>query len=145
VPGLAAKPIIDIQVSVPSVEDEAAYVRALETLGVSLRAAEPGHRYFRPGPDRPRVVQIHVCETGSRWEWDHLLFRDYLRTHPDRAEAYARLKEALADAFRNDRIGYTEAKQEFVAETLRAAEVWASDNGWSVEGSAATLRRLGLT
>ena len=59
--GLPAKPIVDVQVSVHDVEDEGAYVPALESLGYPLRMREAGHRYFRPRPGLPRLAQIHVC------------------------------------------------------------------------------------
>jgi GrpB-like predicted nucleotidyltransferase (UPF0157 family) len=132
VPGLAAKPVIDIQVSVPRVEDEVAYRSAIESIGVGLRMREQGHRYFRPPPPFPRVVQVHVCEAGSSWERDHLLFRDYLRAHPERAVAYAALKHRLAPQFGLDRIGYTLAKEPFIRETLELAERWAAGAGWRV-------------
>ncbi|MEN8114246.1 MAG: GrpB family protein [Actinomycetota bacterium] len=97
------------------------YVPAIESTGVLLRAREPGHRYFRPPADQPRVVHIHVCSSGSAWEADHLLFRDYLREHPEARDAYAALKLELADRHRHDRIAYTEAKTAFVESALIAA------------------------
>ena len=65
VPGLAAKPIIDIQISVVDMTDEAAYVDAVAACGVPLRARDELHRYFRPAPGTPRDVHIHVCDRGS--------------------------------------------------------------------------------
>ncbi len=118
VPGLAAKPIIDVQVSVDDVENEDRYVPAIESLGLPLRAREPGHRYFRPPPGTPRVVQVHVCEAGSRWEQQHLIFRDHLRDHPETRDAYATLKTELAGRFRNDRLAYNEAKTGFILDVL---------------------------
>ena len=122
VPGLAAKPIVDIQVAVRDVEDEDSYVPAIESLGLRLRSREPGHRYFRPPPGMSRDVQVHVCQAGGQWERDHLLFRDYLRAHPDRAAAYGALKTDLAARYPEDRIGYNLAKGPFIAETLRLAK-----------------------
>jgi GrpB-like predicted nucleotidyltransferase (UPF0157 family) len=123
VPGLSAKPVIDIQVSVTDVDDEASYRSRIESTRVTLRVRESGHRLFRDdvAAGRPRRVHIHVCARGSAWERDHLLFRDYLRAHNERRDAYARLKEDLAARFRNDRVGYTEAKGDFVAQTLALA------------------------
>jgi GrpB-like predicted nucleotidyltransferase (UPF0157 family) len=132
VPGLAAKPIVDIQISVRDVEREAAYVPAIERAGVSLRVREPGHRYFRPAGDRPRDVQIHVCDAGSAWERDHLLFRDYLRVTPAARHAYGRLKLELADRYADDRLAYTDAKSAFILDTLDAANSWAARIGWTV-------------
>ena len=131
VPGIAAKPIIDIQVSVPDLSDEPAYVRAIESIGVELRSRELdlGHVYFR---NTPRTIQVHVCQIGSRWERVHLLFRDYLRAHHDAARDYVSLKRAAADAYRNDRLAYTEAKGPFIESALAKAEIWAADTGWHV-------------
>lgn len=127
--GIAAKPIIDIQVSVPDITDEARYVPAIESVGLTLRMREPdlGHLYFR---NTPRTVQIHVCQIGSKWERDHLLFRDYLRTHPDAARAYEDLKRAAAETYRDDRIAYTEAKGPLIESILGRAEEWANQTGW---------------
>jgi len=130
VPGLAAKPIIDIQVSVPDTEDEATYVPAVERAGARLRARDPGHRYFRPPADRPREVHVHVCESGSEWERNHLLFRDYLRAHPAARDAYAELKRELSQSYPDDRLAYTDAKAAFILDALDAAETWSKGVGW---------------
>ncbi len=134
VPGLLAKPVIDIQVSVsdPDVEDR--YVPTIEGLGVPLRAREPDHRYFRPQPGPPRDVQIHVCRSGSVWERDHLLFRDYLRADPAIRSAYRALKLELAERFRHDRLAYNESKTAFILNAIEAAEEWAAATGWTAEG-----------
>jgi GrpB-like predicted nucleotidyltransferase (UPF0157 family) len=132
VPGLEAKPVVDIQVSVLDVEDEAAYRTAIEGLGLPLRSREPGHRYFRPTPGAPRDVQVHVCDAGGGRERAHLLFRDYLRADPATRTAYGDLKRSLAVRFRHDRVAYNEAKTTFVLDALRSAEEWARRAGWSV-------------
>jgi GrpB-like predicted nucleotidyltransferase (UPF0157 family) len=132
VPGLAAKPIVDIQVSVVDLEDEAAYVPAIEAEGIALRLREEGHRYFRPAGDRPRTVHIHVCGSGSAWERNHLLFRDYLRADAATRDAYAAVKRAAASRYRDDGIAYTEAKTTFVLDALERAEEWAAATGWRI-------------
>ena len=131
VPGLEAKPIVDIQVSVDDVGDEGRYVPAIEALGVSLRLREPGHRYFRPTGDLPRSVHIHVCDAGGEWEREHLLFRDYLRAHPQAREAYAHQKRELAQRYGDDRLAYTEGKTGFILDALDEARVWAERTGWT--------------
>jgi GrpB-like predicted nucleotidyltransferase (UPF0157 family) len=130
VPELAAKPVIDVQVGVPDVEDEAAFVPAIERIGVALRSREIGHRYFRPAGDRPRDVQIHVCPAGSDWERRHLLFRDFLRADAPTRDAYSVLKVELARRYRDDRIAYNEAKTSFILDAMERAERWATDTGW---------------
>ena len=128
-PGLLAKPVIDVQVSVPDVEDEAAYKDAIEKLGFELRWIGRGHRYFRPTAELPRLAQVHVCTVGSEWARVHLSFRDYLRTHPSVANNYAELKQKLAKQYGKDRIAYTDAKGPFIEATLAAAGEWASVGG----------------
>ena len=135
VPGLAAKPIVDIQISVPAIDDEASYVPAIESAGVPLRSRDPQHRYFRPPADEPRVVHIHVCSAGGKWEQDHLLFRDYLRSHPATCEAYGTLKTRLAAEHRNDRLAYTDAKAGFISDIMEEARMWATATGWRVPGA----------
>ena len=132
VPGLAAKPIIDVQVRVLDMTNEAVYAPAIEALGVALRSRDSEHRYFRPAGDRPRDVQIHVCDSGSDWARAHLLFRDYLRTHPDAARAYAAMKRDAAARFPRDRIAYNEAKTNFILDQVEQAERWAEETGWRV-------------
>jgi GrpB-like predicted nucleotidyltransferase (UPF0157 family) len=106
--------VIDLQVSVPDIEDEPAYRPALESLGLVLRAREPGHRFFRPPAGHPRTVHVHVCELGSTWEREHLAFRDELRARPELAAAYAGLKQGLAAAVGADRAAYTDGKSAFI-------------------------------
>jgi GrpB-like predicted nucleotidyltransferase (UPF0157 family) len=140
VPGLAAKPVVDIQVSVPDVADEDSYVPAIESVGFGLRYRNEGlgWRYFRPPPGLPREAQVHVCSAGSESERLHLLFRDYLRAHPAEADAYAAAKRVAAARHPADRIAYTDAKGVFIHPALRRAEAWAGETGWSVETSAST-------
>jgi len=129
VPGLAAKPIVDIQVSMRDLEDEASYVPAIEGLGVGLRSRDKEHRYFRPVAPRPRHVQIHVCQTGSRWEFDHLLFRDFLRAHDHERDVYAVVKMQAARTFRDNRVAYTEGKSPFIKSALARARTWHAEQG----------------
>jgi GrpB-like predicted nucleotidyltransferase (UPF0157 family) len=93
VPGLAAKPIIDVQVSVASFEPLAAFKAPLEGLGYVFRAdnTERTKRYFREPPGAART-HAHVRRGGSFSEQFPLLFREYLRTHPADAAEYASLK-----------------------------------------------------
>ncbi|MFE7405220.1 GrpB family protein [Isoptericola sp. NPDC057559] len=129
VPGLAAKPIVDIDVSVPDVEDEDAYLPALLAAGYLLRVREPGHRLVRT-PDLG--VHVHVCSAGSDWERLHLLFRDRLRHDADDRAAYAALKRELAAREWPSMNHYAEAKGELIAEITARAEAWASATGWRV-------------
>jgi GrpB-like predicted nucleotidyltransferase (UPF0157 family) len=132
VPGLDAKPVVDIQVSVADLLDEHHYVPGCEAAGLMFRLRDDAHRYFRPPFDQPRVVHVHVCAVGSAWERDHLLFRDFLRTHPDACDEYAATKRKAAALWRDDSMGYTETKSDFILPILDAAEQWAQLTGWRV-------------
>jgi GrpB-like predicted nucleotidyltransferase (UPF0157 family) len=126
VPCLTAKPIVDIQVSVSDLNDESLYVSQLECAGVQLRSRDDLHRYFRPYPGQPRDVHIHVCATGSEWEREHLLFRDYLRTHEEARQMYATAKREAVATWADDGFAYTDAKSKVILGLLAAAELWSS-------------------
>jgi GrpB-like predicted nucleotidyltransferase (UPF0157 family) len=131
VTGLAAKPIIDLQLSVTDVEDEADYVPPLEGAGYVLRVREPGHRMLRtPALD----VHVHVCSVGSSWEERHLLFRDWLRHDDGDRRAYADLKRRLARRDWTDMNAYAEAKTSFIEEATARARAWAANAGWALGG-----------
>ena len=131
VPGLAAKPIIDLQISVATFEPLAAYRQPLERLGYAYRAdnRERTKRYFREPPGRRRT-HVHVRRAGSFSEQWALLFRDYLRAYPDAAAEYAAVKRRLALRYRDDRRAYTDAKVPFLWEVIRRADEWAQAQGW---------------
>jgi GrpB-like predicted nucleotidyltransferase (UPF0157 family) len=128
VPGLAAKPIIDVQVSVRDVQQDSLYVTPLEAVGYILRIREPGHRLLRtPASD----VHVHVWPAASGDERRHLLFRDWLRRSRQDREAYEALKRKLAVQDWEDRQHYAEAKGPLIAEIMQRAEAWATATGWS--------------
>jgi GrpB-like predicted nucleotidyltransferase (UPF0157 family) len=128
VTGLAAKPIIDIQITVVDVEQEPSYLTPLVGAGYLLRVREPGHRMFRT-PDLH--VHIHVCAAGSEWERRHLLLRDWLRHSADDREAYAELKTELQRQGWETMNHYAEAKTTLISEMTVRAEEWAASTGWS--------------
>ena len=124
VPGLGAKPIIDLLVGVHSVaEARSCCIESIEALGYAhlpeYRAWLPEQIFFRKGI--PWTHHIHVMEPSHpRWDY-YLLFRDYLRAHPEAVEAYATLKRNLAEAHQDDIAAYRTAKNAFVAATLAKA------------------------
>ncbi|WP_028926429.1 GrpB family protein [Pseudonocardia acaciae] len=132
VPGLMAKPIVDIQVSVPDVEDEPSYLPGLLAVGYRHRVREPGHRMVRT-PERD--VHVHVCDAGGEWEWRHLLLRDWLRREPADRDAYQRLKRELARRDWADMNDYADAKGPLIAEMTDRAEAWARSSGWTPGGA----------
>jgi GrpB-like predicted nucleotidyltransferase (UPF0157 family) len=129
VPGLAAKPIVDIDLTVADPDDEAAYLPDLERAGYVLRVREPGHRMVRTAE---LDVHVHVCAAGSEWERRHLLFRDHLRRHRDDVALYEGVKRELAARAWEDMNDYADAKNDVVAAIMARAETWAAATGWSV-------------
>jgi GrpB-like predicted nucleotidyltransferase (UPF0157 family) len=131
IPGLAAKPIIDIQISVATLEPLDSFRDPLEALGYVFRVdnSERTKRYFREAPGTRRE-HIHVRTAGSWGEQFALLFRDYMRTHPNEAAKYALLKRNLVERYRDERHAYTEAKGPFIWSIMRRATDWSQDVGW---------------
>lgn len=132
VPGLAAKPIVDVQISVAAFEPLDAFRAPLEGLGYVFRADNPERtkRYFRESPGTRRT-HIHVRRAGSFSEQFALLFREFLRAHPDDAERYASLKRRLAQTHPHDGQAYTSAKVPFTWELIAQADGWAQRTGWT--------------
>ncbi|HVB62404.1 MAG TPA: GrpB family protein [Ktedonobacteraceae bacterium] len=133
IPQLAAKPVIDIQISVADFEPLNAFRVPLESLGYVFRAENPEltKRYFREPPGERRA-HIHVRRAGSFSQQLALLFRDYVRAHPDVAAEYAQLKIGLARRYNRpeDREAYTDAKDPFIWQILSQADKWAQQIGW---------------
>jgi GrpB-like predicted nucleotidyltransferase (UPF0157 family) len=121
VPGLAAKPIIDVVLAVADSADEPAYAPPLEAAGYVLRVREPDwfeHRMFK-GPDT--AVNLHVFSWGCP-EINHmLLFRDWLRSHPADRDLYLQTKLALAQKEWKTVQEYADAKTEVIGEILAHA------------------------
>ncbi|HEY3764058.1 MAG TPA: GrpB family protein [Gaiellales bacterium] len=130
VPGLAAKPVIDVDVVVREADDVAVAIERLRALGYVYQGDKgiPGREAFLWPPGAPRH-HLYVVVSGSTPHADHIRFRDLLRRRPDLAHEYALLKRALADSYEKDRVGYTNAKDEFIAEALaQARHVRAGDD-----------------
>ena len=120
VPGLAAKPIIDIDVLLRSSTDLPVVIRKLADLGYEHRGdlGIRGREAFRAKADAI-YHHLYVCPPGNREYERHIAFRNYLRTHAADSTAYALLKRELASRFGNDREGYNQAKSEFVQRILQ--------------------------
>lgn len=132
VPGLDAKPVIDIQVSVEALEPREVFRAPLASLGYVHHPDNPERtkRFFKHGPGM-RQTHLHVRVQGTFDEQLNLLFRDYLRSHPDAAKEYAAVKWGLAEKYRNDREGYVRAKDPTVWSLLRRAHDWSQVTGWA--------------
>ena len=127
VPGLAAKPVIDIQISVASLIPRAPIVESLKTLGYqhSIDPIEPQHEFFSKGYDdnEPGRTNLHVCEVGSGWERRHVAFRDELRRDPEAVVTYAALKRRLVAEHPRDILTYIDGKTEFIRSVEARAPV----------------------
>jgi GrpB-like predicted nucleotidyltransferase (UPF0157 family) len=122
VPGLAAKPVIDILAGVRSLEESRACFGRLGEIGYvyfPYRSQEM-HWFCKPSPNR-RTHHLHLIPTDGERFRDELAFRDYLRAHGDVAAEYGELKRRLAEELANDREAYTEAKGEFIRAVLSRA------------------------
>ncbi len=120
VPGLAAKPILDIDVVVRSPDDVPVAIERLGRLGYRHQGdlGVTGRDAFEAPPAAP-TQHLYVVVEGSRPHRDHLRWRDLLRANPSRlARDYAELKIALAEQYGSDRVGYTNAKTEFIQRAL---------------------------
>jgi GrpB-like predicted nucleotidyltransferase (UPF0157 family) len=120
VPGLAAKPIIDMDVLLVSAADLPLAIARLASVGYQ-HVGELGITGREAFLSPPQVCPHHlyVCQPGNSEYGRHIAFRDYLRTHPQDADAYAGLKRNLAGRFVDNRDAYTEAKSGFVTTILQ--------------------------
>jgi GrpB-like predicted nucleotidyltransferase (UPF0157 family) len=124
IPGIPAKPILDLLAGRSLDHDVAAYVTAFEAAGYQYRGEHgiPGRDYFvLDDAAGRRTHHLHLVEEGGALWRSHLTFRDLLRARPERAAEYAALKQSLADRYPADREAYTEGKAAFVAAMLRLA------------------------
>jgi len=122
VPGLSAKPILDISVGVRRVKDMRMIQGTLEKLGYERpHVGDRRNVLFAKGPDHRRTVYVHVMRyQGATWRND-LRFRDWLRKHPNDRRRYQTLKERLAAIHAMDRAAYTEGKKGFIRNIIRKA------------------------
>ena len=139
VPGLAAKPVIDIQVGVRTLDDSVEIVSAVESLGYEyvpeFEDELPDRRYFMRWADGRRSHQVHLVERSNTVWWDrHVRFRDWLRTHDHDRDCYADLKLNLAATHRNDRRAYTDAKSDFIREVEERSV--SAPAGWDEDGDS---------
>jgi GrpB-like predicted nucleotidyltransferase (UPF0157 family) len=132
IPGLAAKPIIDMLVEVRSLEEtKDRIVPLLEALRYDYfwrptagDDVPPFYAWFiKRNSDGIRTHHIHIVESGFP-QWDRLFFRDYLIEHPELARQYASLKFDLALAYPNDRVAYTNGKTEFITRVTQLAKAY---------------------
>lgn len=129
IPDIPAKPIIDMNIGVESLEIARGMKEKFEKLGYEHRPFMPGHtkkelkwqELYVKGPESKRTHHAHVTVYGNSYWKNDLLFRDYLRKNSVRTKQYAELKKDLADKYADDRGTYTKSKDQFINETLEMA------------------------
>ena len=126
VPGLAAKPIIDMIMEVTNIDKVDSWNDIFRKLGYTSKGENgiAGRRFYIHGIEEKRSYHLHVYETGNQEIIRHLSFRDYMMEHCEEAEAYATLKEELAKQFTYDIERYIEGKDAFVREREQRAIEW---------------------
>jgi GrpB-like predicted nucleotidyltransferase (UPF0157 family) len=144
VPGLGAKDRIDIQITVKSLEpavelalNQVGYTRIKYLTGDHIPPGYAGGEgdwvkwVFEPPTDQ-RPTNVHIRMNGKPNQRYALLFRDYLRAHPDIAEAYYRVKKALAHYYAEDKDAYYDVKDPVFDIIMGGAELWAAGTNWHI-------------
>jgi GrpB-like predicted nucleotidyltransferase (UPF0157 family) len=121
VPGLCAKPVIDILIGIGKFNDGFTFVGPLKNIGYHFKGENgiPFRHYFEKGD--PRTHHIHMVEKDGAFWKEHILFRDYLRSHIGAMQSYADLKRTLAEKYPNNRDAYLESKAEFIQGIIKKA------------------------
>jgi GrpB-like predicted nucleotidyltransferase (UPF0157 family) len=130
IPGINAKPIIDMLVEVRDIEKVDAFDATMSGLGYLPRGefGIAGRRFFIKGDENHRTHHIHMYQTGHPRIAYHLDFRDYLIAHPEEAQAYSRLKEDLARRYPTDIESYMAGKDGLIKELDHKAEAWKENS-----------------
>jgi GrpB-like predicted nucleotidyltransferase (UPF0157 family) len=125
IPGLPAKPIIDLMLGASSLREVETQIAGLARLGYEYlpehEQVMPERRFFAKPVNRPRLFHLHAAVLGETFWNEHLLFRDALCNNPRLAAEYGSMKLRLAAQFGEDRDGYTNAKSSFITSVIRHA------------------------
>jgi GrpB-like predicted nucleotidyltransferase (UPF0157 family) len=130
VPGLPAKPIIDMLLVVENIVDVDRRNDEMMRLGYEAKGEMgiSGRRYFTKGKDEARTHHLHTFESNNPAVEKHVDFRDYLIEHPEEAENYGKLKKELSEKHRNDIESYMAGKDPFIKEILARAVIWRQES-----------------
>ena len=123
IPGIKAKPVIDILVEVEDIEEVDQYNHKMKELGYEVMGEYgiPKRRFFRKGGNN-RTHHIHIFQVGNEEIERHINFKEYLIAHPDKAREYSKLKEKLANKYTYDVENYINGKSDFIKEIDRKAK-----------------------
>ena len=120
IPGISAKPIIDIGMIVPSLQKARRYAAALKKIGYIKKKENRHDRlFFTKGSEKKRTQYLHIGEIGSGYVENMILFRDYLKKNKKAAREYVELKRELVERFADKRYIYTEKKEKFVKSIVK--------------------------
>lgn len=126
VPGLSAKPVIDIAIGVEDFEKARSFIPSLESLGYTyepfLEIDTPQRHFLWKGTPLLHTFHLSMEVPGGRSWTEHIMFRDYLRRHPDEVQRYQDLKRALAAQYVSDMQAYVNHKTNFVVACLEKAK-----------------------
>lgn len=123
IPGIYAKPIIDMSLGIKNFKDAKKLIKPLDTIGYHFYKKFGRQILFAKGPDKKRTHYLHVMKyNGAKWKGD-LLFRDFLIRRPAQAKDYTRLKQRLAKQYPNDRERYTAGKKYFIGKIKKSAKL----------------------
>jgi GrpB-like predicted nucleotidyltransferase (UPF0157 family) len=126
VPGLISKPIIDIAIAVKTLTEGEKCIMPFTNLGYEYKldnvTDDTVHHFFSKGVYYNRTHHIHLEEWNSKLWYNHILFRNYLKTHNDVMNEYAKLKIQLAEKFPDDRKSYRARKDEFIISVIEKAK-----------------------
>lgn len=116
IPGMFAKPVIDIAIIVKSIKSHSQLIKILERLGYEYKRDDdvPGRLFFTKGPENKRTHYIHVVKLKSKQRKNLILFRDYLLKSKEAVCQYNELKKKLAKIYAQDRKSYTSGKDKFI-------------------------------
>lgn len=120
IPGIYAKPEIDIHVEIDTIGNIERYSEGMTFLGYRVRGdeVEPGSHYYSKDENGIRTFKVHVSESSHPSLKNQLQFRDYLRKHPKRAKQYSDLKRRLAETNKTGIMEYLNGKRPFIMDTL---------------------------
>ena len=123
IPGLAAKPLVDMMASIAQLSNCTKAIGPLKALGYEYMPERvfSDRVFFPKGPRENRTFHLNLVEKDSKQWAESLLFRDYLREHAEKRDEYQHLKEGLAQRYISDRESYTKAKGQFIRSVLELA------------------------
>ncbi len=125
IPGIKAKPVIDILVEAKDIEGVDQYNHKMKEFGYEAMGEYgiPKRRFFRRGGNK-RTHHVHIFQVGNEEIERHINFKEYLISHPDKGQEYSKLKEKLVNKYTYDVENYTNGKSDFIKEIDKKAKLW---------------------